>query len=97
METTRLWALIDNWLNTQMFPPSQNQLAQKIGVARNAVSKWKYGQARPTPQNLHKLADITNIPFITLRTALVEDLGYTTEPPQQDPQPGTSPEKPPAQ
>lgn len=76
METTRLWALIEGWLDVQMFRPSQAQLAKEIGVARNAVSKWKFGEARPTPENLRALSRVTGIPFRDLRTAVVEDLGY---------------------
>ncbi len=74
--TTRLWLLIEAWLDAQMFRPTQSQLAGKLGVTRSAVSQWKHGQARPTPENLRDLADLTRIPYVDLRTAVIEDLGY---------------------
>jgi len=78
-ETTRLWKLIQRWLDTQFFSVSQAQLADKVGVSRNAVSKWKFGEARPTPENLRAISQITGIAFHDLRIAVVEDLGYTLE------------------
>lgn len=77
--TTRLWMLIQQWLDAQLFHVSQAQLADKLGVTRSAVSQWKHGQARPTPANLRDIAALTRIPYVDLRTALVEDLGYLVE------------------
>lgn len=79
MKTTKLWQLIDRWLDTQMFRPSQARLAERLGVTRSAVSQWKHGQARPTPENLRDIARLTGIAFHDLRIAVVEDLGYTLE------------------
>lgn len=79
MAITNLWRLVEGWLDVQMFRPSQAQLADRLGVSRSAVSQWKHGQARPTPENLRDLSRLTGIPFGDLRTAVVEDLGYTME------------------
>ncbi len=40
---------------------SQEQLADKIGVSRQAISKWESDQATPTLENLIELASIYNI------------------------------------
>ncbi len=40
---------------------SQDQLADKIGVSRQAVSKWERGEASPDTENLIVLAEIYDI------------------------------------
>lgn len=40
---------------------SQEQLAEKIGVSRQAVSKWERGEASPDTDNLIALAQIYNV------------------------------------
>lgn len=40
---------------------SQEQLAEKIGVSRQAISKWERGEATPDSDNLICLAKIYNI------------------------------------
>jgi len=77
--TSRLWRLIQQWLDAQFFAVTQAQLAEKLNVTRSAVSQWKHGQARPTPTNLRDLANLTRISYVDLRTAMVEDLGYVLE------------------
>lgn len=74
---THLWRLIQQWLDAQLFHVSQAQLAAKLGVTRSAVSQWKLGQARPSPEALRGLSELTKIPFDELRHAVMLDLGYT--------------------
>lgn len=40
---------------------SQEQLAEKIGVSRQAVSKWERGEASPDTDNLIALADVYDV------------------------------------
>lgn len=40
---------------------SQDQLADKIGVSRQAVSKWERGEASPDTENLIALSDIYEV------------------------------------
>lgn len=77
METTHLWKLIQEWLDSQMFPVSQAALAEKVGVTRSAMSQWKSGQARPRPEHLRSLASVTRMPYSHLLNAVLRDLGYT--------------------
>lgn len=76
MSTTHLWALIQEWLDAQFFRVTQAQLADKLGVRRSALSQWKLGQARPTPENLRELHRVTRIDYSRLLEALVRDMGY---------------------
>ena len=40
---------------------SQEELAEKIGVSRQAVSKWERGEASPDTENLIMLAKVYNV------------------------------------
>ena len=42
---------------------SQEQLADQLGVSRQAVSKWEVGQSFPTTENLLALADLFQVPL----------------------------------
>jgi transcriptional regulator with XRE-family HTH domain len=73
---THLWALIEDWRKAQLFPVSQAALAAAVGVQRSAVSQWKSGQARPTPEHLRKIHRVTHIEYPRLVEAMVRDMGY---------------------
>ena len=40
---------------------SQDQLADRIGVSRQAVSKWERGEASPDTDNLIALSEVYNV------------------------------------
>ena len=40
---------------------SQEQLAEKIGVTRQAVSRWETGKSLPDIHTLHKISKILDI------------------------------------
>ena len=87
-EVTHLWRVIQEWLDGQRFPPSQSRLGESVGVARSAVSDWKLGKARPTPDHLRRLADLMEPglgpkTYDRLLRAMLADMGY--ELPPRDP------------
>lgn len=79
--TTHLWAVIQEWLDQLPYPPSQRRIAARLEVSPNAVSEWKWGQSRPTPENLQRLADEMEAVagrdvYARLLDALNKDRGY---------------------
>lgn len=48
---------------------TQEELAEKIGVTPQAVSKWENGHNLPDLENLLRIAELTNVPY----SALLED------------------------
>ena len=48
---------------------TQEELAEKIGVTAQAVSKWENGHNLPDLENLLLIAELTNVPY----TALLEE------------------------
>ena len=43
---------------------SQDELAEKIGVSRQTISKWERGEALPDTENLIALAKLYNVTMI---------------------------------
>lgn len=80
---SHVWRVIDDWLSQVQFRPSQSRLAELVGVARSAVSDWKSGKSRPTPEHLLALAQLME-PTVgpgahdELVMAVVADMGYIT-------------------
>lgn len=55
-------ALSDNIRNArEQRGVSQELVAEKLGVSRQAVFKWETGQAEPSPQNLLQLAEFLKV------------------------------------
>lgn len=71
-----MWLLIDEWMKSQLIRVNQSQFADAVGVERQAVSQWKYGEARPAPASLRRISEVTRIPFTRLVMAMLVDMGY---------------------
>ena len=55
---------------------SQEQVAERVGVSRQAVTKWESGRTIPTSENLAALAELYQVPLDDLgedRSAQVRD------------------------
>lgn len=61
---------------------SQEKLAEKLGVSRQAISKWERGEASPDTDNLVALAEV----YGTTLDALVNPAKAETSPSQDDAQ-----------
>ncbi len=48
---------------------SQEQLAEKLDISRQAVAKWESGQSAPSTENLLRLCEILNVSLESLITA----------------------------
>lgn len=80
-KVTNLWRVVQHWLDQQRFPPNQSALAKAIGVQRSAVSDWKTGKARPSPENMLKLAQLMEptegpLAYTALVMAMTTDMGF---------------------
>ena len=80
-EISRVWRIIEEWRDLVPFAPSQSRIAERVGVSRSAVSDWKSGKTRPTPENLTALAEMMEPQLgpdvhIRLTVAVMRDMGY---------------------
>lgn len=59
---------------------SQEQLAERLGVSRQSISKWELGQSMPEVENLSLLSDIFNVTVdYLLKPSEVDELSIRTE------------------
>lgn len=65
---------------------SQEELAEKIGVSRQAVSKWERAEASPDTDNLIELAKIYGVTLDELISGPQENTENNEQPPEIDPQ-----------
>ena len=62
---------------------SQEMVAGRLGVSRQAVAKWESGQSAPSAENLHRLAELLGIiPEQPARQRIAARRG-AEDPPQQ--------------
>ena len=54
---------------------TQEELAEKIGVSAQAVSKWENGHNLPDIENLMQIAELTNTPYAALLGDEKTDIG----------------------
>lgn len=71
-----LWELVQQWLDSIAYPPSQRKLAGRLGVSASAVTDWKYGRGFPSPANLDKLSREIGVPYERALDAVLRDHGY---------------------
>lgn len=78
-----LWAIIQQWMDAMPYPPSQRQLAKRLGVSSSVLSDWKYGEGFPSPARLERLAAEMRVPYERVLNAVLIDRGYRA--PRGDP------------
>lgn len=71
-----LWALIQEWMDGQPYPPSQARLAARIQVSKSTLGEWKYGRGWPGPDALERLADEIGVHYDRVLDAVIADRGY---------------------
>lgn len=74
--TGELWAVIQEWIDAQPYPPSQRKLATRIGVGHSTVTDWKYRRTLPAPEDLRALAIEIRVPYERVLDAALRDHGY---------------------
>lgn len=81
-EPGQLWALIQQWMDSMPYPPSQNRLAMRIKVSSSALNDWKYGRGFPKPHNIERLAEEIGVSKDRVLDAVLIDRGYREHKPR---------------
>jgi hypothetical protein len=71
-----LWDLIQRYIDKQPFPPSERQLAGKLGVVPNALRVWRDPKKLPSRENLEAIADLVGVRYSVVLEAALRDTGY---------------------
>lgn len=82
-ETSRVWELVDIWMSTLEWPPSQRKMAERLEVDKSAITDWKYGRGPlPSREVMERLAVMIRMPYRLVLDAFMADHGYAESPPQ---------------
>lgn len=75
-----MWALVQEWLDTFTYrPPSQRELAPRLGVSDSTLGDYKYARHLPPPAFVVRLAKEIQVPYEKVLDAVLKDRGYRGE------------------
>ncbi|MFC0626114.1 helix-turn-helix domain-containing protein [Kribbella deserti] len=72
----RLWDLIQHHIDSSPYPPSERQVALKLGVPPTLLRKWKELKRLPSRDNLEAIADLVGVRYAVVLEAALYDTGY---------------------
>ena len=71
-----LWDLIQQHIDNAPYPPSERQVAAKLGVSPNALRFWREPKKLPSRENLQAIADLAGVRYSVVLDAALYDTGY---------------------
>lgn len=74
-----LWSLIQKHIDSAPYPPSERQVAYKLGVSPNALRFWRDPKKLPSRENLQAIADLVGVRYSVVLDAALHDTGYHEE------------------
>lgn len=81
---TRIGQLLEEFRDSQAFPPSNRAIARSLGVSATTLARWVQGDAvpgfLPTPTSIANLADLLGKPYREVFEAAATDAGYLPAP-----------------
>lgn len=71
-----LWDLIQKHIDNSPYPPSERQVARRLGVAPNTFKSWRDLRRLPTRENLEAIAALVGVRYSVVLDAALMDTGY---------------------
>lgn len=72
-----LWDIIQHHMDTAPYPPSERQVARKLGVGQSVLTNWRDGLKRlPTRENLEAIAELAGVRYGVVLEAALWDTHY---------------------
>lgn len=80
-----LYDIIEKHMDSQGYPVSQRQVAQRLGVAPTTLKNWQTPRELIEKEHLVAIARLTGVPYQRVLDALLADIDYLHE--QEKPEP----------
>lgn len=80
-----LWEIVRGHIDSSMYPPSERQVAKRLGISPTALANWRNPKSLPGAENLRSLARIAGVPYVQVLQAALEDAGYLEPAPAESP------------
>lgn len=74
----RLWRMVEEFRDSQPFPPSMRAIARQAGIAESTFANWQNISKLPEPAHLRAFSQISKFSYQELLDAALADAGYTT-------------------
>jgi transcriptional regulator with XRE-family HTH domain len=76
-QVSQLWKIVQAHIDAQPYPPSERQIAMRLGVSPTTLANWRTSRIElPKPENLMALADLTGVSYDKVLQAALDDSGY---------------------
>lgn len=72
----KLWELLKSHIDSSPYPPSERQLAARLGVAPTTLANWRDPKNLPTRANLQAIANLVGVRYSVVLDAALYDTGY---------------------
>ncbi|HEY3559707.1 MAG TPA: helix-turn-helix transcriptional regulator [Kribbella sp.] len=72
----RLWDIVQRHIDSAPYPPSERQIAAKLGVSPTTVGNWRDPKKLPTRENLEAIAELAGVRYSVVLDAALYDTGY---------------------
>lgn len=74
----KLFELIQAHIDSQEYPPSERDVARKLGVSPTTLANWRNPKKLIDKEHLVAIANVTGNSYMRVLDALLEDIGYAT-------------------
>jgi len=74
-----LWDLIQRHIDAAPYPPSERQVAAKLGVSPTTLANWRELKRLPSRESLRSIADLVGVRYAVVLDAALRDTGYHEE------------------
>lgn len=72
----KFWDLIQTHVDAQSYPPSERQLARRLGVTPSTLANWRTPKQLIERRHIEAVADLAGVSYMRALDALLEDIGY---------------------
>lgn len=71
-----LWDLLQRHIDAAPYPPSERQVAARLGVSPTTLGNWRELKRLPSRENLEAIADLVGVRYSVVLEAALRDTGY---------------------
>lgn len=72
----KLWELLQRHIDGEKYPPSERQVAARLGVSPTTLGNWRDPRKLPSRENLQAIADLVGVRYAVVLDAALRDTGY---------------------
>lgn len=74
-----LWDILQRHIDESPYPPSERQIARKLGVSPTTLGNWRDLKRLPSRENLEAIAALAGVRYSVVLEAALHDTGYHEE------------------